>query len=130
MTSFAFVLIVAGIILIYGEFIWLGRLVFGVVGAIVALAGVAMLTRVPHTALGMSLIGTSILCFVVDAAVETYWMAGVAATVLWAWGFWRLCPGADAMLPQVVFPVSLVFGALTTVLLSIAKLARRNKRAT
>lgn len=129
MTSVAFVLIVTGLVLIYGEFIWVGKLVFGVAGAIVSLAGVAMLTHVPHTVFGMSLIGSSVLCFVLDAAIETYWTAGVAATALWAWGFWRLCPGADATLPWVVFPVSLLFGALTTVLLSIARQARRNKRA-
>ncbi len=115
--------------LIYGEFIWVGKLIFGVVGALIALAGVSLLMRFPLTRFGMSLIGASILCFVVDAAVDTYWVAGVAGTVLWALGFWKLCRGVDAVLPQVVIPVSLIFGALTTVLLSIARRARRNKRA-
>jgi membrane-bound ClpP family serine protease len=129
LTSVAFALIVGGLVLIYGEFIWVGKLIFGVVGALIALAGVSLLMRFPLTRFGMSLIGASILCFVVDAAVDTYWVAGVAGTVLWALGFWKLCRGVDAVLPQVVIPVSLIFGALTTVLLSIARRARRNKRA-
>ncbi len=116
-----FVLLVAGILILYGEFIWVGKLVFGVSGAIVALAGLAMLWRLPHNTMDLVLIAGSMLCFFVEAGFETYWIGGTIGTVLFGWGFWRVIPNA------AIFPVSAVFGLITTWLLSISRRARGNK---
>jgi len=124
----SFVLIVAGILIIYGEFIWVGKLIFGVTGSIAALVGLALLWRLPHTTLGISLLGASVVCFAIESAFETHWIAGISAAILWGWGFWRLCT-TPSVLPQLAFPVSAVFGFVTTALLSIAQRARRNKRS-
>ncbi len=123
----AFLLITAGILLTYAEFIWVGRVIFGVAGAIMALTGIAAIAATPHPAItGVLLIAGAIIFFALEAAFETLYLAGILASALWAIGFLKLCP----ILPQVAFPVSALFGAITTWLLSIAKRARRNKRLT
>ncbi len=116
----AFLLIVAGILLAYGEFIWVGRVWFGVAGAICVLAGAAALHATPAVSL---LLLAAVICFLIEAAFETFRTAGVLGSALWAAGFWKL-----GVSPPVVLSVSAFFGGVTIWLLSIAKRARRNKR--
>jgi membrane-bound ClpP family serine protease len=126
--NLAFLLICLGILLIYCEFVWVGKVVFGVFGAVCALAGTAALAAMPHTALGLALIAGSLICFAVEASLETSFVAGVAGSALWAFGFWKLFPAPMSISPLVAFPVSAFLGSVTTWLLWIAKRARRNKR--
>jgi hypothetical protein len=102
--------------------------VFGVAGACLAMGGLAILWRFPHTTVGLALIGAAILCFGVEAAFQTRLLAGIIATVLLASGFWKLCAVESGIRPEVAFPVSAIFGATTLALLSVSKRARRNKR--
>jgi membrane-bound ClpP family serine protease len=125
----AFVLIVVGVLLIYCEFVWVGKLIFGIVGAILAICGIEMLSRAPNTVLGISLIGGAIVCFVVEAAFRTYFVAGTIATLLLGWGFWKLYATPPCILPQLAFPISALFGGITTALLFAAKRARQNKHS-
>jgi len=116
---------VGGILLIVCEFIWVGKVWFGVAGAICALSGVAAFSRMPHTNLGIELLLGSVVCFAVEAGFETFWIAGVLGSLLWAIGFHQLQP---SLLVPIVFPLSAIFGGVMTWLLSTAKRARRNKR--
>jgi hypothetical protein len=75
------------------------------------------------------LIGGAIVSIGLEAGIRTYCVAGVAGSVLWAVGFWKLCPAPNAISPEVVFPVTAVFGGVSIFLLNIAKRARANKRA-
>ncbi len=127
MPNLAFVLILSGILLVYVEFVWVGKLVFGVTGAIAALSGATILASLPHTRLGMMLIAGAVLCFAMEAAVETKGIGGIAGSFLCGWGFWKFCAGEPSISPAVAFPLSAVFGIVTTGLLAIAKRARRNK---
>jgi hypothetical protein len=77
--------------------------------------------------LGLWLIAASVACFVIEAIFKTYWIAGIAATVLWACGFWRICPQNGVPWP-LAFSLSGPFGAATIWLFAIAKRARLNKR--
>ena len=119
----------AGVLLLYCEFVWPGKVVFGVAGACSVLGGLAILWRIPHTTIGLALIGAAMVCFAVEAAFQNRFVAGTAATVLLANGFWKLCAVAPGIRPEMAFPVSAIFGAITLALLSVAKRARRNKRA-
>jgi len=116
----AFLLTVGGILLAYGEFIWVGKVWFGLAGAVCALAG---FSRMPLNSAGAVLILGAAVCFGLEAAFETFLSAGVLGSALWAAAFWRA--GAS---PPLVLCVSALFGGVTTWLLSIAKRARRNKR--
>ncbi len=128
MPNLAFLLICLGLLLIDCEFVWVGKVMFGVCGAVCALAGVAAFARMPHTALGIGLILGAVICFALEAGFETGFLAATAGSALWAFGFWKLCPAPQPVLPQIAFPVSAGLGAVTTWLLWIAKRARRNKR--
>jgi len=113
---------VGGILLIACEFIWVGKVWFGVAGAICALAGVAGLHAPPTGSAIAAILGATV-CFAAEACFETFFIAGVLGSVLWAAGFRTL-----GVSPPVVVFGSALFGGVTSWLLSIAKRARRNKR--
>lgn len=129
MSNIAFLLIVGGVLLVYCELIWLGKLIFGVTGGLLMILGTALLWRLPHSGLGLALIGAAIVIFGLEARFRTHYLAGIAGSIFWAIGFWKLCPAPDEILPQVVFPVTVLFGGVSTFLLGVAKRARANKRA-
>jgi len=119
----AFLLIMAGLLLIYGEFIWVGKVWFGLAGSACALAGVAAFWGMPHATVGPVFLIGAVVFFLIESAFETFRAAGILGSALWAAGFWKL-----GVSPPVVLGISGLFGVLTIWLLSIAKRARRNKR--
>jgi len=122
--NFAFLLIAGGILLIACEFVWVGKVWFGLAGVVCVLAGVAAFLRMPHGGPGLALILGAAACFAAEALFETFCLAGVLGSVLWAAGFWKL-----GVYPPLDVAVSAVLGGAITWLLSIAKRARQNKRA-
>lgn len=126
--NIAFGLLVAGILIAYGEFIWVGKLVFGVVGAVLALIGITLLAGLPHSWTGISLLAAAVGCFAVEAVFKAHWVAGMTGTALLGWGSWKLCRPPKSIAPLMAFPASLILGGVTTALLSVARRARENKR--
>jgi membrane-bound ClpP family serine protease len=126
--NIAFVLVLSGLLLLYCEAIWVGRIYFGLAGAVLFLSGVAGLWNLPHTLPGMTLIAAAILAFVIEAFFRTCFVAGILGTILLASGFWKLCPPPIAIAPGLILPLTALFGVLTLKLFAIAKQARRNKR--
>lgn len=127
--NLAFVLLLSGVLLLYCEAVWIGKIIFGAAGSILLVIGVAGLWNLPHNALGLVLIGASVPVFLLEAVFSTYFLAGVAATGLLAAGFWKLCPAPFSIAPELVFPGSALFGLLTVTLFAVAKQARRNKKS-
>ena len=120
---------IAGVLLLYCEFIWIGRIYFGVAGAALLLLGVRALWNLPLTGTGLCLVAAAMGCFLVEAIIRNYFIAGILGTVALGIGIWTLCPKPLMISPAIGLPVSAVFGAITIALLSVAKKARWNKRA-
>ncbi len=124
MQNIAFVLVLTGILLLYCEAIWIGRIYFGVMGSMLIAGGLSLPWRMPPSKAGLELVICSFLCFLVEARFCSKQIAGIAATCLLAGGAWQL-----GVAPALAIPVCAVFGTVTITLLAVAKKARQNKRA-
>jgi membrane-bound ClpP family serine protease len=129
----AFVLTIFGLLAIYGELIWPGYRVAriigpGVLGLGTVLTGGYFLWWYSPSPQGLEWLGAAAALFLVDAFVNSYFTAGVAATVAMAMGFWKLFDSPPAIQAVLAFPLCAVFGTATAVLSYSAKRARRNKR--
>lgn len=127
--SAAFILLIFGLLGIYAEFVWPGRVIPGAAGCVLAVAAVYFLWRNSPTPMGVALLGIAAGLFVAEALWRLNFIAGVAAMTALAWGFCVLLPVPRRISPAVAIPGSTVFGALTMFLLWGAKRARQNKRA-
>jgi membrane-bound serine protease (ClpP class) len=125
----AFLLLIFGLLSVYCELIWPGRILPGVVGAAVALTGAYFLFRGPVQITGLALLGIGVLLLVTEALAAPYFLLGTLGTMALTAGFALLFPGPRRIAPGLAVPVSVLFGALTTLLAALAKRARRNKRA-
>jgi membrane-bound serine protease (ClpP class) len=126
--NLAFVLTIFGILLVYCELIWMGRIVPGVAGALAVICGIYWLWQLQPGALGLELLAAAIACFALEACFRNYFVAGMAGTALLGCGFWKLFNQPPWIVAGLAFPMSALLGAVTTVLLEIARRARRNKR--
>lgn len=124
----AFVLAVLGVLVIYSEFVWPGRIVLGLLGLSALVCGCYFLGLHSPSNAGLVLIGISIALFIAESLYWTYFFAGVAATACLAVGACNLFNSAPGIMVGVAIPVSIVFGGVTIFLCSAAKRARRNKR--
>lgn len=126
--SSSFILALLGILGIYSEFIWPGRLLPGLLGAAALVCGSHFLWRHSPSRVGLLFIVLALVLFILESLYRTYFVAGVLASAFLAVGACILFhegPGIDA---GVAIPASTAFGALTTFLGSVAKRARLNKR--
>lgn len=128
----AFCLVIFGVLGIYCEFIWPGRIFPGICGAAAAVTGGYYLCHVTLTAprlelLGLELLATATTLFVVDAFVNTLCIAGTLATAALTAGFLTLVPGPRTIHPALAIPWCLALGVLTIALNWTARRARRNK---
>jgi uncharacterized membrane protein HdeD (DUF308 family) len=89
---------------------------------LLALTGMTIFSRHPHTTMSLVLLGTAIACFAIEAAIQNYYLAGILATDLLATGFLKL-----GVAPELSWPLTIALGAITIALLSKAKQARKNK---
>ena len=129
----SFVLTLFSFLAIYAELIWPGRRLAGVVGPGVlgvggACAGVYFLWLQRPTALGLGLLGLALALFLIDAVLDSYFLAGFGATVAMAVGCWKLFDYPPGIVAGMAFPLCLIFGSATMLLNHSAKQARRNKR--
>jgi|SRR5579875_2508593 len=125
----AFLLLILGMLAIYCEFIWPGRIVPGVLGSAAALAGAYFLFRHPLHLLGLIILAAGVVLLTTEALAGPYYIFGLLGTIALAAGFALLFPGPRRLTPALEIPVSACFGAVTTLLASLAKRARRNKRS-
>jgi len=126
--NLAFVIVIFGILLVYCEFIWMGKIVPGVLGAMLTMSGMYWLWQRQPAALGLELLTAALACFALEACCKTYFVAGMAGTALLGCGFWKLYNQPPWIVAGLAFPMSALLGAATTALLEIARRARRNKR--
>lgn len=125
----AFCLVIFGVLGIYCEFIWPGKVVPAVAGAGCAVTGLYFLWRASPTPLGLGLLAAAALLLGLDAMAETFWIAGTVGTAALAFGFTRLIAGTGRISPLLEVPCCLAFGMVTMVLNWAGRRARRNKRA-
>ena len=124
----AFCLVLFGVLGVYCEFIWPGRVWQLVSGAAAAITGGVFLCRMSPSTIGLESLATAALLFLIDAYVNTRFAAGVVATGALAFGFVRLIGGDHGIRPLLAIPWCIVFGAITTGLNWAARRARRNKQ--
>jgi uncharacterized membrane protein YccC len=140
----AFVLTIFGLLGIYAELVWPGfswlgfsrsgyrvaRILGpGTLGLASALTGGYFLWWYTPSPQGLTWLGAAAGLFLVDAFVNSYFAAGVAATAAMAVGFWKLFDSPPVIQPVLAFPLCVVLGTVTALLNHSAKRARRNKRA-
>ena len=125
----AFCLVIFGVLGVYCEFIWPGRVWQAVLGSAAAVTGGYFLWRDLPSPLGVNLLGAAALLFLVDAYIDTRFVAGTVATTALAFGFVKLIFGAHGIRPLLAVPWCIAFGAITMMLNWAARRARRNKRA-
>ena len=131
--NIALVLLVLGALGIYVEFSAPGLIVPGVLGAIMALMGLAAIAVLPINWLGVALLVLALALFIVETQTSTHGILGVGGTVAMVLGAILLI---DSPLPELrirlttALAVALPFAAITMVLLSLVVRARRAKVVT
>ena len=123
----AFLLLIFGLLAIYCEFIWPGRVIPGVLGAAAALAGAYFLFRGDLQTSGLMLLTIGILLLAAEALWGPYFLLGTLGAIALTAGFSLVFPASHRIVPALVIPISAIFGAITAFLASAAKRARRNK---
>jgi membrane-bound serine protease (ClpP class) len=124
----AFCLVIFGVLGIYCELIWPGRIWQGVLGAAGAATGSYFLWQAAPTAKGLGLVVLAVVLFATDALIETLYVAGTMATTALAWGFASLLADPNGIRPLLSIPWCVVFGIITMALNQTARRARRNKQ--
>jgi membrane-bound serine protease (ClpP class) len=125
----AFVLLILGVVGIYCELIWPGRVAPGVIGAAAAVTGSYFLFRWPLERSGLVLIGAGALFLIAEACWGRYLLLGALGAIALTAGFCCLLPGPRRIVPELAIPLSAIFGLLSAFLAAAAKRARRNKWA-
>jgi membrane-bound serine protease (ClpP class) len=87
----AFCLVIFGVLGIYCEFIWPGRVWQGVAGAAAAVTGAYFLWRLKPLAIGLELLALAAVLLILDAFVETCWIAGLTGTIAIVFGLENSC---------------------------------------
>jgi len=123
----AFCLVIFGLLGVYCEFLWPGRVLPGICGAAITVTGGYHLWRAVPSGLGLELLALATVFFFLDAFVDTYFIAGAVATAVLAWGFLKLIPGVHGIHPFLAIPWCIAFGAITSFLNWSARRARQNK---
>ena len=125
--STAFALAILGVLAIYCEFVWPGKVYPGVLGSIALIIAAYFLWRNAPTPTGLLLIGVAALLFLAEAVWDSRFIAGAAATSSLSFGFCRLFRGANSIRAELAIPVCIVFGAISVFLAYGARRARQNK---
>jgi membrane-bound serine protease (ClpP class) len=127
--NLAFVLAAAGALGIYAELLRPGRVWPGVVGSISLAIGAYSLWQFCPRKEGTALLAVSAALFLAEIACRPRFLCGLAGTCAMAVGFVVLFPAPWRISPPLAISLSLLLGAVTTLLADMAKKARRNKRA-
>jgi membrane-bound serine protease (ClpP class) len=129
--NLALILLALGALGIYSEFSAPGMILPGVAGSICALLGLAALSVLPISWLGVSLMLLAAIFFALEMKFTSHGVLGIGGAVALVLGCLLLI---DSPLPELrirpltVFAVTLPFALITAFLVTIAARARRNKR--
>jgi membrane-bound serine protease (ClpP class) len=123
----AFLLLIAGLLGVYCEFLRPGRLVPGLLGLVAGSTGVYWLFRNSPTRAGVFLIILALLLLMAETVWYAYCIPGILGTISLAAGFTLLFQPPRRIAPGLSVPVSIIFGAITMFLASQARRARLNK---
>ncbi|MGI8988082.1 MAG: NfeD family protein [Bryobacteraceae bacterium] len=131
--NLALVLLMLGTLGVYVEFSAPGLIFPGVIGAILALLGLAALSVLPISWLGASLLVLSLAMFVLEAKFASHGILAAGGAVAMVLGATML---VDSPVPELrihlatALAVALPFAAITAVLVSLVVQARANKVVT
>jgi membrane-bound ClpP family serine protease len=106
-----------------------GRVLPGILGSVMTIAGAYWLWRNSPTIPGTLLITFAALLLIAEALWDMYFIPSIFGTISLAAGFSLLFSPGRRITRNVVIPISIAFGAFTTFLAFEAKRARRNKRS-
>ena len=127
--NITFPILMVGLLLVYSEFLRPGRLVPGLLGSVMAVAGSYWLWRNSPVTPGILLLILAAVLLSAEALWGTHFIPGLLGTLALASGFFLLFPPERRIAPGLAIPISIVFGAITTFLAFEGKRARRNKRS-
>jgi membrane-bound serine protease (ClpP class) len=125
----AFLILIVGLLLVYVELLRPGRLVPGLLGSLMAVAGSYSLWRNSPLTPGMLLLILAAVLLISETLWGTHFIPGLLGTLSLAGGFFLLFPPERRIAPGLAIPISIVFGVISTFLAFDAKRARRNKRS-
>jgi membrane-bound ClpP family serine protease len=123
----ALLLTLTGILGVYCELVWPGRVVPGVAGALMAAVGVRGFTHMELSCWGLVFTGLGLAFFLIEAFWRVNLLAGAAGAVSLSVGACVLVDGPGGVSRAVALPACLIFSGLTLFLCWVAKRARRNK---
>jgi membrane-bound serine protease (ClpP class) len=123
----ACVLVVAGILGIYAECIWPGRILPGVLGSAALIAGAYWFYRLSPAHLGLGLIAGAVALFGAEAFWDAYFLFGICATGALAAGLALLFDPPHRIFLALAIASAVILGTITIFLAQAAKRARRNK---
>ncbi len=126
-SGYAFLLVLLGLLAIYSEFLWPGRILPGVAGCALTVVGCYFLWQNSPTVIGLGLIGMAVVSFIAEAFWRVDLVAGLLGIVALCCGSCLLIDGSRRIPPAFALPSSVVFGGITMFLLNAAKRARRSK---
>jgi membrane-bound serine protease (ClpP class) len=126
--NIAFCLLICGILGVYSELIWPGRVWPGIAGTGSVLTGGYFLWLASPAPLGLELLASAAVMLALDACVDTLYVAGTVATAALALGFTRLIIGPNRIQPVWAVPLCIALGSVTMALNAAGRRARRNKR--
>jgi membrane-bound serine protease (ClpP class) len=128
--NIAFILLVVGALAIYVEFHTPGAVIPGTVGFIAVLLAIFALHLLPTSWAGITLILGAFILFALEAKFQSHGVLTLGATALLVLGALML---VDGPIPQMrirlwtALAVSIPFAAITSLLMTVAIRARRNK---
>ena len=125
--SAAFILVLVGLLSIYCEFVWPGRVLPGLAGSIFVVSGCYALTHFAPSSAGLTLVGVAAALFTLEACWRINFWSGLLATAALSVGSSILVTGRDHIPWELAIPASVVFGGITVLLCYGAKRARCNK---
>jgi membrane-bound ClpP family serine protease len=125
--SEAFILVLVGTLCAYGEFVRPGRVVAGLTGSLMVVAGVHGLSRMQLSGAGIALSGIAAALFLSEAFWRVCFASGAAATALLSASSCLLVRHPHSLSPGLTIPGCVIFGGMTTFLCWQGKRARQNK---
>ena len=120
----ALILVLSGSLSLFGEFLRPGRILPGLAGSALVIAGLRSLEHAPPNRSAMALLGIAAVLFLVEAFWQVSIAAGLAGTAALTTGAVWLLPHQT---PAFTVPACLLFGCISTFLGWEAKRARRSK---
>jgi membrane-bound ClpP family serine protease len=125
--NLAFSLAVLGTLAVYFEFVRPGRVIPGLIGALLLISGGYWLARNSPAERGIILLTGAALLFVIEAIWNTYFVAALAGTIAMGLGALQLFRQEPRIHPALAVGLSVVFGGVTAVLACSARKSRKNK---